>query len=202
MPLRRLVVLALVAVLVLAVWAWRRSNAPEPAATAPPAPAAGTEPQVVVERGGDPGVVWKVPARWTQAESNPMRIATYAVPKATGDRDEARCAVYYFGPGQGGDPQTNVERWISEFEEPEKPERISRTVDGMAVSTVRVRGTYLAHAGMGDDHGVREHHELYGAIVEGPSGALFFKLVGPQRTIDAAAAAFDGMLGSLRKKRA
>jgi hypothetical protein len=38
------------------------------------------------------------------------------------------------------------------------------------VSTVRVRGTYLAHAGMGDEEdAARPHHELYAAIVEGPT---------------------------------
>src|SRR5206468_11380589 len=160
----------------------------------------GDAPRVVVESGGDPGVAWQVPSRWGQAESNPMRLATYSVPAAKGDRDETRCAVYSFGPGQGGDTHTNVERWISEFEGPAKPERLSRTVDGLAVSSVRVRGTHLAHVDMTGDTGVRQHQELYGAIVETPSGSVFFKLTGPERTVDATAAEFDRMLASLKKK--
>jgi|KBSSwiStaDraftv2_1062776.scaffolds.fasta_scaffold243939_2 hypothetical protein len=205
MSLRGLVAMAVIAMTVLATWAWVRTHQPaEPmSARTPTTDAPAASPQVVVESGGDPGITWKVPTRWTEAPSNPMRLATYAIPPARGDRDEARCAVYYFGPGQGGDPETNVERWIREFEAPVKPERLSRTIDGLAVSTVRVRGTYLAHAGMGDEEdAARPHHELYAAIVEGPDGALFFKFVGPEETVDAAAAEFEGMLGTLRKKTA
>src|SRR5262249_55622132 len=155
---------------------------------------------VVVESGGDPGLQWHVPARWSEAESNPMRLATYRVPAARGDHGPTRCAVYYFGPGQGGDPQTNVERWISEFESPAQPVRAALTVDGMAVSTLRMHGTHLAHVDMSGDGGVQSHQELYGAIVEGPSGMVFFKMTGPERTVDSAVPEFDRMLASLKKK--
>lgn len=201
MSLRGVVAVALIGIAALALWAWSKNTTPP---AAPPPAESGASPsdvpRVVVESGGDPGVEWQVPGRWGRAEGSPMRLATYVIPAASGDKEGARCAVYYFGQGQGGDVETNVERWIGEFENPAKPERVSRTVDGLAVSTVRIRGTYLAHAGMGEDSGVRQHHELYGAIVDGPSGPLFFKFTGPQRTVDAAAAEFDGMLGSLRKK--
>jgi hypothetical protein len=199
MSLRRLVTVALIAMAAFAVWAWTRTNQP-PAPMSAGAPTTTASPQVVVESGGDPGIEWKVPPRWSKVESNPMRLATYGVPAAQGAPDEARCAVYYFGPGQGGDPETNIERWIREFEPPVEPVRASRTVDGLEVSTVRLRGKYLAHVGMEESRTARANHELYAAIVEGPSGALFFKLTGPQRTLDAAAAEFEGMLGSLRKK--
>lgn len=199
MSLRGLIVVGLIAMGALATWAWIQSHQPaEPMSARTPTTEA--SPQVVIESGGDPGVEWKVPARWREVESNRMRLATYGISPVQGDPDEARCAVYYFGTGQGGDPQTNVERWIREFEPPVKPERASRTIDGLAVTTVRVRGTYLAHVGMEEERTARSHHELYAAIAEGPNGSLFFKLTGPERTIDAAAAEFEAMLGSLRKK--
>ena len=199
MSLRSLVAVALIAMGALAIWAWVSTHQP-PAPMSSRTPTTDTSPQVVVESGGDPGIVWKVPARWAEVESNPMRLATYGIPPAKGVRDEARCAVYYFGPGQGGDPETNIERWIREFEPPVEPARASRTVDGLEVVTVRVRGTYLAHVGMEESRSARSNHELYAAIVEGPEGALFFKLTGPERTVDAAAPEFEAMLGSLRKK--
>lgn len=200
MTLRRIVLVALVGIAVLAVWAWSRNTTPPPAPMRSDAgDASGADPRIVVESGGDPGVTWDAPSRWGRAQGNPMRLATYSIAPAAGDAEGAECAVYYFGPGQGGDVQTNVDRWIGEFENPGKPERVSRTVDGMPVSTVRVRGNHLAHAGMGDD-ALRTHYELYAAIVEGPQGSLFFKLLGPLRTVNGAAADFDRMLGSLRKK--
>ncbi len=205
MSLRRVVPVVLIAMIAFAAWAWRRNTTPPPSPMpAPSAPLASGAPggsHVVVESGGDPGVEWHVPTHWSEAESNPMRLATYGIPAVRGDRDPARCAVYYFGPGQGGDPQTNVERWISEFESPGKAERAALTVDGMAVSTLRMRGTHLAHVDMSSDHGVQSHQELYGAIVEGPSGMVFFKMTGPEHSVDAAVPEFDRMLASLKRKR-
>ncbi len=40
---------------------------------------------------------------------------------------------------------------------------------------------------------------LRGAIAEGPQGPFFFKVVGPKKTVHAAATAFDGLLKSLKK---
>ena len=200
MTLRRIVLVALIGIAVLAYWAWSRNTTPPPAPMPSGAAAPSSDtPRVVVESGGDPGVAWDVPGRWGHAEGNPMRLATYSVAAAHGDATGAECGVYYFGPGQGGDVQTNIDRWIGEFVDPSKQDRVSRTVDGMPVSTVRVRGTHLAHAGMGDDK-ARAHYELYAAIVEGPQGSLFFKLLGPEHTVDAAASEFDRLVGSLKKK--
>lgn len=206
MSLRSIVLVLLVGIAALAFYAWSRNTAPPPA----PAPGASGESgsmesgggsgEVRVETGGDPGIAWDVPKRWTTESGSPMRLATYGIPAASGDREDGRCAVYYFGPGQGGGTDANIERWIGEFEKPSSPQRSSRTVDGLQVSVVRVRGTYLAHAGMGGETGTRPNHELYGAIVEGPSGSVFFKFTGPGKTVDAAAKEFDGLLASLRKK--
>ena len=38
------------------------------------------------------------------------------------------------------------------------------------------------------------------AIVEGPKGALFFKLTGPSGTVGPAKKEFEGLLSSLKKK--
>jgi len=72
MSLRRLVTVALIAMAAFAVWAWTRTNQP-PAPMSAGAPATTASPQVVVESGGDPGIEWKVPPRWSKVESNPMR---------------------------------------------------------------------------------------------------------------------------------
>ena len=136
--------------------------------------------QMAVQSGGDPGIDWTVPKRWTNAAGSSMRVATYNIPGPS-DAPEAQCAVFYFGPGQGGGTNANIDRWIDEFSDPKTPERTSKTVNGMPVSLVRVKGTYVAHAGMGGDAGTHPDHELFGAIIEGPSGAVFFKLTGPAR---------------------
>lgn len=212
MSLRNFVIVLLIGIAALAFYAWTRSTqrATQPVPQAveespgmPPSTSGGMPPggagQMSVQSGGDPGIEWTMPKRWANAAGSSMRVATYNIPGPS-DAPEAQCAVFYFGPGQGGGTTANIDRWIDEFSDPKTPERTSKTVNGMPVSLVRVKGTYVAHAGMGGDAGTHPDHELYGAIVEGPSGAVFFKLTGPAKTVDAAAKEFDQMLGSLKKK--
>jgi hypothetical protein len=221
MSLRAVVAVLLIGFGALAYYAWshnaQRPSAPAPEAAGdvggmppggmppggmPPGDAAGgsAAPQLSVQSGGDPGIEWKVPKRWSTEAASAMRLATYAIPAASGDPEGGRCAVYYFGPGQGGGTDANIERWIGEFQDPQKPERSTKTVGGLGVSMVRVRGTYLAHAGMGQSSGTQPDHELYGAIVEGPSGSVFFKLTGPANTVGKSASEFEGMVASVKKK--
>jgi hypothetical protein len=48
---------------------------------------------------------------WKNRGTTSMRAATYPVAPLQGDRDGAECVVYFFGLGQGGSIQANIERW-------------------------------------------------------------------------------------------
>jgi hypothetical protein len=129
-----------------------------------------------------------------------MRVATYAVPAAKGS-EGGECAVFFFGPGQGGGIDDNVARWGKQFEGAPAPKRTTATVAGMRVTRAEVAGTYLAPGGpMMQSTGKRPGYRLLGAIVEAPGGSVFFKLTGPTATIGAAQADFDALVASLRKK--
>lgn len=147
------------------------------------------------------GVSWTDPAGWKNEGSRPMRAATYSIPAAAGDKDPGECAVFYFGEGQGGGVQANIDRWIGQFQEkpatPPKP--VTKTMGGMKVTTIEHSGTYMAGAMMGPKSPKSGYH-LYGAIVEAPGGNVFFKLTGPAKTVAAAKPAFDKMLASLKKQ--
>ncbi len=161
-------------------------GAPVPAAPAVPA-AAG-------------GIRWTVPARWTAGPASAMRIATYGVPAAKG-AEAGECAVFFFGPGQGGGVDDNVARWAKQFEGAPTAERTTVTVAGFRVTRVQVAGTYLAPGGpMMQATGKKAGHRLLGAIVEAPNGNVFFKLTGPAATIGAAQAGFDALVASVRKE--
>ena len=88
------------------------------------------------------GINWAAPASWKSLGSRPMRAATYAVPAASGDKEDGECAVYYFGPGQGGSVEANIERWTKQFEQPNgKSAQVKkRTIRGIALTTVEVSG--------------------------------------------------------------
>ena len=57
------------------------------------------------------GLRWTAPASWKAEAARPMRAATYSIPLAAGDQGIAECVVNYFGPGQGGGVEANIERW-------------------------------------------------------------------------------------------
>jgi len=150
------------------------------------------------------GLRWSPPPNWKADAQRPMRLATYTVPLAPGDTDPAECGVYYFGQGQGGSAQANLDRWIGQFQQADgKPSKAAaktakRMLHGLAVTTVDVSGSYAGMAGpMGQAGAPKPGYRLLGAIVEGPQGSIFFKFTGPVKTVAQHQAAFDKMLDSL-----
>jgi hypothetical protein len=148
------------------------------------------------------GVSWTPPSNWKSQGSRPMRAATYAVPAAPGDSEDAECAVFYFGPGQGGGVQANIDRWLAQFQEkpatPPQPKK--QTIAGFPVTTIEHAGTYLAGAPMAPVKTPKTGFRMVGSIVEAPEGNVFFKLTGPAKTVAAAQAAFQKLLASLKKQ--
>jgi len=146
------------------------------------------------------GVTWKIPARWTVGAEKPMRAATYVVPAPEGKGEPAECAVSFFGAGQGGMVDANVDRWVGQFENPVPPLKSEREVHGLKVTIVQIGGTYIGMGGMMMESSPRkENYRLLGAIVEAPEGMVFFKLTGPTQTVADAEKDFDALLGSLEK---
>ena len=144
------------------------------------------------------GVRWTVPANWKSEAQRPMRLGTYKA--APG----AECGVYYFGQGQGGSVEANVERWVDQFLQADgKPSKSAakiakRTVHGLPLTTVDVSGAYTGMGGPAAQPAPAvARYRMLGAIVEGPRGSIFFKFVGPGKTIAQNQAAFDKMIASL-----
>lgn len=133
-----------------------------------------------------------------------MRLATYLTPPAAGDRDSGECGVFYFGQGEGGSVDANIDRWIGQFLQPDgKPARQAakvekRTIHGLRATTVDVSGSYTGMGGPGAPHsGPRPGYRLLGAVVEAPQGTVFFKFTGPVKTIAQNHSAFEKMLSTL-----
>jgi hypothetical protein len=152
------------------------------------------------------GLSWTPPGSWKSAGQKPMRAATYTVPAAPGDSEAGECAVYYFGEGQGGGVQANVDRWVGQFKQPDGKASKDvahtgkKTIHGLNVTTVDVTGTYTGMGGpMAPTHTAKNGYRLLGAIVEGPGGAVFFKFTAPAKTVAASQATFDKMLETLKK---
>lgn len=142
--------------------------------------------------GGEPPEGW-IP----QQPSSSMRVAQYGLPGPAG---EATLGVFYFGPGQGGGLEANIERWYGQFSQPDgRPtsktaKRWNKNVADIAISMVDISGTFAA--GMGNEE-IRENYRMLGAIAVHRSGAVFFKLTGPFATVAQWEQSFNQFLDSL-----
>ena len=134
---------------------------------------------------------YKVPEGWTaEKPTSDMRVAQYKLAKAAGDNEDALLVIYYFGQGQGGSAQANIDRWVNQMKQPDGQPSKDRaktetlTVNGLQVNTVDVTGNYSG--GMSPDSAPVDSKSIYrlrAAVVETPKGSYFVKLTGPEKTI-------------------
>ena len=152
----------------------------------PALPTAGGSPATADEA---PAITWKVPAGWTSLPNpNAMRIATYR-PAADSELIVVRA---------GGTTDANIERWIGQFDEPAQTQRSRKTIHGLGVEILEVRGTYAGSGMPGAPTAPRPGWSLLGAVVETPGTSYFFKLVGPSDQVQSAHASFDALVASIR----
>lgn len=147
------------------------------------------------------GVSWEDPAGWQRVlPSNPMRKATYRIPKSPGDPEDGELAVFYFGPGQGGSVEANVQRWIGQFQglAPDRVKRADRSAHGLRQHIVEVESGTFSSGMPGGPTQPKNGYGLLGGIVEAPSGPYFFKLTGPERTVKATRETFLKLLDSVK----
>ena len=143
-------------------------------------------------------LVCRIPEEWTpEVPASRMRAAQARIPGPGGD---ASLVVFWFGPGQGGGVEANIQRWISQVDPDPgvEPRREEFTVGPFRVHVVEVAGSYHAPKAEGGPGRPVEQTALLGAVVEGDGGPWFFKVTGPRETVEANREAFRGMLEKLR----
>ena len=145
----------------------------------------------------------KLPATWKVAPStSSMRLATYMIPAAEGDKEGGELTVFNFGGG-GGDVASNLSRWIGQFG---GEGRTSKLTKGKAGDNeyyfADIAGTYNKPVG---PPVLRQTEEapgfrMLGAIVVlEDKGVYFLKLTGPDATIKAQLEAFRESFGGSSK---
>lgn len=154
------------------------------------------------------GVGFMIPDGWQPEEpSTAMRLAQYRLPGPGGD---AEMTVFAFGPGQGGTPKANIERWVSQFHQDDattgsQPAEVAELeTGGLRLYLVKTWGTYTPTAmgmGMGGSSAEpKRDYALFGVVVEGgASGLLFVKVTGPKSTLDAQGAKLETFVRSAKK---
>jgi len=154
-------------------------------------PAPGTE--VRLERLSLP-----LPGSWQQVPpSSSMRAAQAVIP---GPGGEAELAVFFFGVGQGGDIEANLQRWMSQVV-PDAGSAVQRETfesGGLRVTWIDVHGTLKpGQMGMGPA-AAQPDSRLLGAVIEGDGGPWFLKATGPEATLAPQRDAFLALLHGAR----
>ena len=138
---------------------------------------------VLAEKFTVAGINFESPDSWESSEpSNNMRKAQFSASSPSGKNAEV--VFYYFGSGNTGGIQANVDRWMKQFEEP-----LGKKVDTVTIAKTRVtyaqaHGTFMS----GRPFGPKTPNPGYGllaAIIEGKGGAVFIKMTGPKAAVEA-----------------
>jgi len=150
------------------------------------------------------GLRFSVPSLWTRVPApSDMRAAQFRVPRSGNDGEDGELVLFYFGKGQGGSPEQNVDRWTGQFTRPDgKPAKDEavvtiRTVNGLKQTSVDVAGTYKPMPMGGGNGADKPGWRLLAAVIEGPGGPWFWRLTGPESTVGAAKPQLDALLASL-----
>ncbi len=181
----------------------KTSEAPTPAASPAPSPVApprhdGPVPSSTAAAGPE-DIGYEAPKAWENVpNANTMRKATYKIPRAAGDTEDAELTV----SAAAGGVDANIKRWSSQFGNAEAKTEV-RKPNGLEVTVVEIKGTFSS-GGMGMMMGApatpKEKFMLLGAVVDGPDRQHFFKMTGPEKTVTAAKKDFDAFVASFRAK--
>ena len=142
----------------------------------------------------------KLPKSWKQSDATrPMRLATFEVPAAEGDKEKPEFVVSSFAGGGGG-VDANISRWVGQF----APEgRKAVVVQGKAGENdyfiANLSGTYMKSAGgpFGGKTTPTPGQRVINVFLNLEGKAVYFlKLTGPDAAVaaqlDAIRASFGG----------
>jgi len=148
------------------------------------------------------------PAAWKELPAgNPMRLKQFSIP-GPGKEGEAELVVFFFGQGQGGDTQANIDRWKKQFTPPEgktldqvsKVSNLKVGAKDAKATMVDVTGTYMFKArpmdpGPGEP---RPNSRMLAVVFQTAQGNYFLKLTGPHKTVEGAKKPFEGWIKSFK----
>ena len=150
------------------------------------------------------GLRFATPSEWDRVPApSDMRAAQFRVPKTGSDGEDAEAVLFFFGAGQGGGAQDNLDRWYGQMTQPDgKPSKDAgvvtmKTVKGLKVTSLDLPGSYKPMMGRGGDASPKTGYRLLAAVIEGPGGPWFFRIIGPDATVKAAKPGFDALLESV-----
>jgi len=141
------------------------------------------------------------PADWKWIEpTSLMRKAQLQIAGKDGGKP-ADVTFFFFGSGQGGGVQANVERWLGQFAcMPDANKVEPQEFNGVKVTLVSAEGT-MKPPPFGGQTEDQPDFALLGAILEQPDGGIFVKMTGPVALVKASREQFIAMVRAATAKK-
>ena len=144
-------------------------------------------------------ITLKVPGGWKQQEpANKLRLAQFAIPAVDGDKDPGEVVISHFG-GDGGGVDANLKRWNDQFTGDDKQIKLSQGKSAQGEYYMsEVSGTYQKPVGppvAGKKEPTPGYRSLNVILTIPEKGNYFIRLIGPDKTVKAAAEAFRTSFG-------
>jgi gluconolactonase len=129
----------------------------------------------------------QVPESWkSEKPTSSLRKAQFAIPAVEGDKEGAELAIF---PPLGGTPEANIVRWIGQFEADGREVKMTKGESEQGTYIfVDATGTYKKPVGppIAQKTTPMAGYRMYGVIFTAKEGGnYFFKLTGPDKTVEA-----------------
>jgi len=122
-----------------------------------------------------------------QQVSSPMRAGQLTYDHKDENLKDVDLVIYFFGAGQGGGIQANIDRWIGQFEGTPKYTIDKKDLGGKEVTFLEASGTYMESMGgpFSSSKTAQPDFTMLAAILPSDQGAVFLKLTGPNASVEA-----------------
>lgn len=148
---------------------------------------------------GTPPKEWKL----KEQPANSMRMATYALPVADGDKEEGDLAVFFF-KGGAGTLEQNLKRQRDKFLPANGKEKVDEKSSEVKVGTFKatyqdINGTFKKKPfPMAEKFTpMKEYRQIY-VVFEATEGQYYMNLLGPTKTIEKHKKSFDEWLAAFK----
>ena len=141
----------------------------------------------------------QLPKSWSESDlKSSMRLATYEIPAAEGDKEKGELAISTF-PGGGGGVDQNLARWVDQFDAKGRTSVIKKGKAGENEYYIAdLSGTYKKSVGppiLRKTEPAPGYRMLAVILVMKNEEVYFLKLTGPDKTIKAQAETFRKTFG-------
>jgi hypothetical protein len=121
-----------------------------------------------------------------------MRAGQFTYDHEDENLADVELVIFFFGAGQGGGTQANIDRWVGQFEGTPESKTEEKEMGGKKVILLTAKGTYLESMGgpFSGNKTPKADYTMLAAILPSDQGDVFLKLTGPTKSVEAMGDAF------------